>query len=83
MHPYGSCVYDAPRAKCQGYIENVGLDACIQCSNLVVDESHLPFWKEHVYDLTETIDWLATQNVVNVGLVKQLRAAEEIIVNLS
>jgi len=83
MHPYGSCLYDAPRAKCQGYIEKVGLDACIQCSNLVVDESHLPFWQEHADGLRETIAWLQTQNVVNLELMRQLAAAEDILQQLT
>ncbi len=82
FHIYGVCLYDAPRAKCEGKLENVGIDMCSGCQNLAVEEQHLPIWEEHAEGLRAMIAELAAMGVINLELERQLVRASKIIHNL-
>ena len=82
LHFYGACIYDASRAKCDGLIENVGLDTCIGCVNLVVELHNLPMWEEHKRGLDESIALQLEHGIVDLDLRRQADQAGKIVQQL-
>jgi integrase len=79
LHFYGACIYDAPRAKCGGRLENVGLDTCVSCVNLVVEAHNLPMWEEHTKGLENALLLQCQNGVVDIELQRQLDHAKKIV----
>ena len=48
LAPSGICIFEAKRARCEGDVENVGLDTCVGCWNFAVHRENLPAWIERV-----------------------------------
>lgn len=44
--PLGLCIFDGAKAKCDGKVENIGIDVCVGCNNFSVDRENIPYWLE-------------------------------------
>jgi integrase len=79
LTPSGICIFEAKRARCEGDVENVGLDICVGCWNFAVHHDNLPAWIERVSLLTSAIEEQTAIGFVSIDLNRQLRQAEEVV----
>jgi len=79
FHIYGVCLFDDPDALCGGMIEEIGIDLCVSCKNLVVERQHLPIWIENRDGLISIVEHLDSLGVRNEHIEKQLKRSRNII----
>ena len=79
LSPYGICIYEAERAKCEGLVERVGLETCTECPNHAIDESHAPFWLEQLKAIEAAIEIQSRLGIVNLALHRQREQALQVL----